>query len=176
MKKLKLVVTTLLMGVLLFALASCGGATGTLSSFVSAVKKGDFTKASTYVVGGNVEDEYDETDEVAAYIYQKTAGSFSYKVEETTEKTNDEGEVTSVEVKISYTKYSQLKLIAEMAKNTSFGDLLGGKEYTKEDVDAALKKIEKAEDTATIVIEKTEDGEWKISALSATALVAVIVL
>ncbi|MBQ9081671.1 MAG: hypothetical protein IJY26_03440 [Clostridia bacterium] len=175
MKKLKLIVTSLLMGILLFALASCGGASGVVGSFIGAVKSGDYEKAATYVVGGDVDGKYDEDNEVEAYIYKKTVGSFSYKVEGTTENTNDEGEVTSVEVRISYTKYSQVALRAELLKNTSLGDILGGANYTKEDVDTALKALEKASNTATVIVQKTEEVDWKISTLSAAALVVAMV-
>ncbi len=178
MKKIRLLSISLLLGVLLFALTACGGAGGAVSGFVNAVKKGDEEKAKTFTTAP-VDLSYDKEDEVAAYMWKKTVGSFSYKVEEETEKKNDEGEVTSVEIKISYEKYSQIELAAKMAGNTSIGDIgglfTGDKKYTKKDVDEAMKELEKKSDTITVTVAVDEEGEWKLDTVSGAALLVVLV-
>ena len=172
MKKIRLLSISLLLGVLLFALTACGGASGAVSGFVNAVKKGDEEKAKTFTTAP-VELSYDKEDEVAAYMWKKTVGSFSYKVEEETEKKNDEGEVTSVEIKISYEKYSQTDLRLKMLGNTAIGDI--GKDKTKQDVDAALKEMEKVKDSITVTVAVDEEGEWKLDTVSGAALLVVLV-
>jgi hypothetical protein len=159
-----------LMAVLLVAMTACG-ASGTLSGFVSAVKKMDSTKAATYVDGDWSGSSSDDVDEVTKYAYKKTVGSFSYKVV-SSEETKDEetGEVTATVIKISYSAYSY----AVLATKLGFSSFLSGTQKTKADVDTAIKDMEKVNGSTTVTITKDSEGAWKLSELEATALLAVM--
>lgn len=165
MKRLKIVAATLLVGVLLFALASCGGASGTLSSFVGAVKKADFTKAATYVVGNPSLSNPTTSNEMGTYIFEKAANSFSYKVTEE----NSSSDENSCTVKLSYSGYSGTQIALKYAAR-----ILSGSEATKGTVDNIVKEMTKKEGTTTVVLVKNDSGDWKVEAASATALVAII--
>ncbi|MBQ9081701.1 MAG: hypothetical protein IJY26_03605, partial [Clostridia bacterium] len=103
------------------------------SSFVKAVKKADLEKAATYVVGNPQLTNPSSDSEIADYIFEKTAGSFSYKVEDS--DTNEEGTVCTIE--IEYSGYSGTELTLKM--------LL--KEKTKGMVDETLKTMERKKAT-----------------------------
>ena len=166
MKKLKVLLAAVLAGALLFALTACGGATGALSSFVRAIKKGDFEKASEYVVGQpNLDNPQSESGEMYQYIFEKAAGSFSYKVEEKTE--DSEGKTTTV--KISYSGYSGSALTLSYA-----AAVLGGSEATKSTVNDLMKDMEKKEGTMTVILVQNDEGDWLVEAVSAVALSAAI--
>jgi hypothetical protein len=161
-----------LMAILLVAMTACG-ASGTLSGFVSAVKNMDTEKAATYV-DGTWSTSSSDADEVTKYAYKKTVGSFTYKVVSTEETKDDNGEVTATTIKISYSAYSYSALMIKMGLNTSLGDLFSGTQKTKDDVDTAIKSMEKVNGSTTVKITKNSDGAWKLSSAQATALVAVM--
>ena len=164
MKKLKFLATTLLIGVLLFALTACGGVEGTLSDFVNAAKKGDFEKAATYVVGDFDWDDMvvNNDDSVYKYILSKTVGDFEYKVEES----NMNSEETTCTVKISYSFHSS---------GTVWSIYTGiNAERSKKTVDLLLKDLDKAEGETTVVLEKNEEGKWLVNLESAASLIALI--
>lgn len=170
MKKLRVALTSVLLGVLVFVLASCGGAGGVVSSYASAVKKGDYEKAATYVVGKpSLSNSQEKTGEVYDYIYSESAKSFKLKVEETTENKDSEENVTSYTVKISYTKdFSATAVALEYA-----GKALTGSEATKATAKEIMKDAKEVSGDMTVVV-VVKDGEKLMEAASATALLAVI--
>lgn len=168
-KKISVVLALGICMLMLFTMTACGGARGVLGSYIHAVKAGDMTKAATYVEGNENPGDQEETsasdDEISQYIWEKTIGSFAYEVKETTEEKDENGEVVSTKIVISYEKYSYTELKLKL-----FGaSLIVGGETTKTDVDAALEKIQKKYDTATVKIVKI-DKDWKISKGSASEL------
>ena len=177
MKRLKVIASSLLLGVLLFVLAACSGASGAVSGFVNAEKKGDSNQAMVYVVGGKYDEasEAESSDNVYVYIYEKVAKSFSYKVEESTENEVKEGKNPTTTVKISYTGYSGTKVVAEYVKRSTAAVFGADGKSGKALVDEILKEMKKDDKKSTIsvTVEKTEDG-WKLQAVSAAALSVAI--
>lgn len=169
MKKFRIAIVSVLLGILALALTACGGASGVVSSYVSAVKKGDFEKAATYVVGNpDLEKAQKEKGDVYDYIYFESAKSFKMKVEETTENKDSDGNVTSYTVKISYTKaYTATAVAAEYALKTI------GKEDSKDTAKEIIKGAKEASGDMTVVVVVSE-GEKLLEAASATALCAAI--
>lgn len=170
MKKLKLAFVAVVTGVLLFAMTACGGASGTVSSFVSAVKKGDFDKASNYVVGTPDLSSYEKSasDSLYTYIYEKAAKSFSYSVESTSETEDDDGNAVSATVKISYSVYSGSAISITYAAK-----VLTGSEASKSTINDLFDDADKTTGTASVVVINDDDG-WVMEAASATALIALI--
>lgn len=171
MKKLKLAFVAVVTGVLLFAMTACGGASGTVSSFVSAVKKGDWEKAGEYVVGTLDLSSYENesSDEIVSYIYQKAAKSFSYSVESTSETEDDDGNVTAATIKISYEGYSGLEVLANYKIKC-----LAGSDSTKSTANDAFDDVGESTGSLTVAVIYNEDDGWLMEAASAIALVAVI--
>ncbi|MCD7728837.1 MAG: hypothetical protein LUI60_02855 [Clostridia bacterium] len=171
MKKFLTMAAVTLLAVAMMAIAACGGAKGTLSSYVSAVKDGDFTEAAEYVVGGSIASSYIPSwnldDEVVEYMYSQTAGSFKYSVEETS--TNEEETATTVT--ISYSFYS---LVSVGAKYTA--SKLLGNDVTKSDIKDWIKGMDKVEGTTTVALVTNDDGDWLLTAASAGALNTLILL
>lgn len=172
MKKLKKALTatllTAVMAIMLIAMASCG-AQGTLAFFVTAVKSGNLDKAEEYVSGDILFTySYDKDDEVAAYIYKKTIGSFSYKVTNTEDNTDDSGEVVSTTLTISYSAYSYTELKTKMGITSFLTDV------TKTKVDAALEDMSKTEGETKVIIVKDDEGNWKLEAVTANALAVLM--
>ena len=165
MKKLKFLLTTLLIGVLLFALTACGGAEGALSGFVAACKKGEFEKAATYVVGDfDWEDTREDTDDsIYKYILQKTVGSFEYKVKESSMNSDE----TACTMEISYSCHSSVTVWTTV-------QLASGGNPTRSTVDTLLKEMDKIERDMTVVLEKNEEGKWLLNAVSALELIRAI--
>ena len=166
MKKLKFLLTTLLIGVLLFALTACGGAEGALSGFVAACKKGEFEKAATYVVGDfDWEDTREDTDDsIYKYILQKTVGSFEYKVKESSMNSDE----TACTIEISYSCHSSVTVW------TTYGlQVALGAEQSKATVDEILK-MDKTERDMTVNLKKNDEGKWLLSLESAAALIGAI--
>lgn len=172
MKKLKLAFVAVVTGVLLFAMTACGGASGTVSSFVSAVKKGDFDKASNYVVGTLDLSSYYEksnSDSLYTYIYEKAAKSFSYSVESTSETEDDDGNAVSATVKISYSVYSGSAISITYAAKVKTGS-----EASKSTINDLFDDADKTTGTASVVVINDDDDGWVMEAPSATALIALI--
>ena len=166
MKKLKFLLTTLLIGVLLFALTACGGAEGALSGFVAACKKGEFEKAATYVVGDfDWEDAREDNDDsIYKYIIEKTIGSFEYKVKESSMNSDE----TACTMEISYSCHSSVTVW------TTYGVQVAlGAEQSKATVDEILK-MDKTERDMTVNLKKNDEGKWLLSLDSAAALIASI--
>lgn len=167
MKKFRKIVTatllTAVMVVMLIAMASCG-AKSALGSFVSAVKKGNLEKAKDYVSGSvSFTYEYDKDNEIAAYIYKKTIGSFSYKVTDSEEKTDDAGEVEATILTVSYSAYSYTELLGIIGVTSAFTDV------TKTEVNAALENMQKKEGKISVTCVK-DDGDWKLNTVTASFL------
>lgn len=171
MKKLKNVLLAVVACLLLVAMTACGGASGTLSSYVSAVKKGNFDKAAEYVYGTPDLSSYESSssDDMITYIYEKAASSFSYSVESTTETEDSDGNVVSATVKISYSVYSGTAIYVKYA-----AQVLTGSEATKSTVNSIFKDTDKTESTATVVVINDEDDGWVMEAASAVTLIGLI--
>ena len=166
MKKVKIIFAALVASVLLFSLAACGGARGSLSAFVSAVKRADFEKAAEYVVGQpDLDNPESETGEMYQYIFEKAAGSFRYSVEEETMNSDE----TACTIEISYSGYSGTELAVKYA-----AAILTGSEATRSTVNDLLDDMEKEEATTTVVLVQNDDGDWLLEAATATALIAAI--
>lgn len=165
MKKLKFLATTLLIGVLLFALTACGGAEGALSGFVAACKKGEFEKAATYVEGDfDWEDTRENNDDsIYKYIIEKTIGSFEYKVKESSMNSDE----TACTIEISCSFHSAA-IVWSVAQAGSRGN------PTRSTVDTLLKEMDKTERDMTVVLEKNEEGKWLLNAVSALELIGAI--
>jgi hypothetical protein len=168
-----------LMAVLLVAMTACGADT-TLSGFIGAVKSANIDKANEYIDGSvKLSEPYDDDDEVAAYAYKKTVGSFTYKVvsvdyKMVTESDSDSDDVDTATIEISYSAYSYTELYLQMGWSTSIGDLVSGTKKTKADVDAALAKMSKVEGSTTVKLSENKDNKWKIASADAQALVLVM--
>lgn len=162
MKKIRAILSGVLLTILMLVMASCNifGASGVVGSYVGAIKKGDFEKATTYTADYEVKGEYPKDDEVAKYMYDKTVGAFKYDVKEESED-KDAG---TAKIVISYEKYSYSELSAKMILNKVLN------KYLKEQVDVELKTMEKKYDTMTITLTKNGDGNYKIDKASAMAL------
>lgn len=172
MKKLKVILSALVMGILMFVLASCGGAGGVVSSYASAVKKGDYEKAATYVVGkpslSNPQKDNDK-DNIYSYIYSESAKSFKLKVEESTENKNSEEKVVSYTIKISYTKKFSGSAVA-----LKYGaGILTGSEATKDTAKKIIKDADEVSGNLTLVV-VIDNDENLLEAASATALLTAI--
>jgi hypothetical protein len=167
-----------LMAVLLVAMTACGADT-TLSGFIGAVKSANIDKANEYIDGSvKLSDPYDDDDEVAAYAYKKTVGSFTYKIVSVDYKMvteSDSDDVDTATIEISYSAYSYTELYVQMGWSTSIGDLISGTKKTKADVDAALAKMSKVDGSTTVKLSENKDnGKWTIASADAQALVLVM--
>lgn len=166
MKKVRAIISGVLLTILMLVMASCGllGPSGTVGSFVNAVKAGNAEKATTCVVDMKIETLYDSEDEVEKYMWQKTVGTFKYEVKE--ESTDDEAGTAKISIyyeKLSYTELS-LKMVPNKLLN----------KWIKEQVDVELTTMEKKHDTLTLNLKKNSDGNWKLENGSATALLAAM--
>lgn len=166
MKKVRAIISGILLTILMLVMASCGllGPSGTVGSFVNAVKAGNAEKATTCVVDMKIETLYDSEDEVEKYMWQKTVGTFKYEVKE--ESTDDEAGTAKISIyyeKLSYTELS-LKMVPNKLLN----------KWIKEQVDVELTTMEKKHDTLTLNLKKNSDGNWKLENASATALLAAM--
>lgn len=166
MKKVRAIISGVLLTILMLVIASCGllGPSGTVGSFVNAVKAGNAEKATTCVVDMKIETLYDSEDEVEKYMWQKTVGTFKYEVKE--ESTDDEAGTAKISIyyeKLSYTELS-LKMVPNKLLN----------KWIKEQVDVELTTMEKKHDTLTLNLKKNSDGNWKLENASATALLAAM--
>lgn len=168
MKKIRAIISGVLLTILMLVMASCGllGPSGTVGSFVNAVKAGNAEKATTCVVDMKIETLYDSEDEVEKYMWQKTVGAFKYEVKE--ESTDDEA--GTAKISIYYEKLSYTELSLKMAAAT----LLNKDKWIKEQVDVELTTMEKKHDTLTLNLKKNSDGNWKLENGSATVLLAAM--
>lgn len=187
MKKLRVVLTSVVLGVLVFVLASCGGAGGAISSVVNNVKKLDYEKASEYCLDADAVKAL-QADEEKSYtglsedvvkdlkaVQKKIYGEFKFKVTETTMSSDE----TTATVKITYTTLditSMSKEIETWVKdNVTLGDMTSAEGIVKASIDAinaCWGSREKSEEkTATIAL-TNKDGDWKVD--SGVALIALM--
>ena len=192
MKKVRILLSAIVIGALLFALTACGGAKGALSSFVSAAKRLDFDKASEYCMDGSLLKESGDMTEAAAslsvYIDATTEDltdfyedmmkdclrEFKYSVDSSTES-EDGKEIT---LEITYSNINVMELMTKYGVSLGMEIISGGKvslETAKTKFDAELKtakSAEKKENTATIKVVQDEEENWKLE--SGVAVLALM--
>lgn len=182
MKKVRILLSAIVIGALLFALTACGGAKGALSSFVNAAKRLDFEKASEYCMDGELVKEGSDFSSAAAqlspYIDATTDDltdfyedmikdcfrEFKYSVDSSAE--NEDG--TEITLEITYSNINVMELMGKYGFSLGLEFATNGKvslDVAKTKFDAELKtakSAERTENTASIKVVQDEEENWKL--------------
>jgi RNA binding exosome subunit len=178
--KLKKWLVVPIVGLLMSILIGCSsdGPKDTVKEFLTAIQKGDFAKASTFVGSENGDFDFNKMNETVNGIDGKEMFSAITKNYEFKEPVEVSKKDDTAEVKVEITSVDMgavLKKTIEEMVSTAFANTIvsGGKEPSKKEMEEQMMKnlLEKLSDKdskmitreVTLNVKKDTDGNYKIA-------------